>query len=304
MRILVVGGSGLIGAHVTEVLRERGHEVTTAARSPGAGVDHLLDVTDASVDAMRGLLTGHDGVVFATRTDEQRPLPRPILGRFRRDMVEPVVRLFTAARQEGLTRGVLLGSYYTYFDRVRPQWRLAERHTYVRCRVEQAREGRAAAGPDLPVAVIELPFVLGRAGERGPNWAAPFERWARSGAPLLVPAGGTAVVTARNVAGSVAEALEHGGGADLPVADANLSWAEMMTRVASAAGRARPVRRLPAGVLRAAFGAGAAVQTLLRQESGLDLGHLADLMLADLFVEPVSGRPLDAAFRESFSAPG
>ncbi|MEV5448232.1 NAD-dependent epimerase/dehydratase family protein, partial [Streptomyces sp. NPDC052644] len=28
MRILVVGGSGLIGAHVVEVLRGRGHRVT------------------------------------------------------------------------------------------------------------------------------------------------------------------------------------------------------------------------------------------------------------------------------------
>ncbi|WP_244871121.1 NAD-dependent epimerase/dehydratase family protein [Catellatospora sp. IY07-71] len=29
MRILVIGGSGLIGAHVTDVLGERGHTVST-----------------------------------------------------------------------------------------------------------------------------------------------------------------------------------------------------------------------------------------------------------------------------------
>ncbi|GIF73299.1 NAD-dependent epimerase/dehydratase family protein [Asanoa siamensis] len=166
MRILVVGGSGLIGAHVADVLRERGHVVTTTARTARPGVDHLLDLGAATVEDMRKLLEGHGGVVYAARTDEQRPLPKPIYPTFRADLVDPVVRLFTAARQEGLTRGVIMGSYYTYFDRLHPEWRLTERHIYIRCRKEQAAEGRAAAGPDLPVAVIELPFVFGRAGDR------------------------------------------------------------------------------------------------------------------------------------------
>lgn len=192
MNILVVGGSGLIGAHVVTVLRERGHTVSTVARTARPGVDHVLDVGSASIGELRPLLAGHDGVVYATRTDEQQPLPKPIYPVFRRDIVEPVVRLFTAARQEGLTRGVLMGSYYTYHDRLHPQWRLADRHTYIRCRLEQAREGRVAAGPELPVAVLELPFILGRAGDRLPNWAGPLDRWARSRAPLAVPVGGTA----------------------------------------------------------------------------------------------------------------
>ncbi|MEU4240847.1 NAD-dependent epimerase/dehydratase family protein [Actinoplanes sp. NPDC026619] len=300
MRILVMGGSGLIGAHTADVLRARGHEVTTAARSAQAGVDRLLDVTRASVDEMRVVLAGQDGVVLATRTDEQRPLPKPIYPAFRRDMVDPVVRLFSAARLEGLGRGVVMGSYYTYFDRVRPQWRLAERHTYVRCRVEQAREGRAAAGAGLPVAVIELPFVVGRAGDRVPNWAGGLERWARSRAPLVAPAGGTAVVSALGVATVAAEALEGASGADIPVADENLSWAAFLARVAAVVGRPRPVRRLPAGVLRGGLRGGGVLADLFRKESGINPAHFADLLTAELFIEPAAGRSLDAAFRESF----
>ncbi|MFD0591499.1 NAD-dependent epimerase/dehydratase family protein [Catellatospora coxensis] len=144
MRILVVGGTGLIGAHVVEVLGERGHAVTTVARS--GDVDHVLDAGSAQVEDLRPLLAGHDGVVYAARTDEQRPLRKPIHPAFRRDMVDPVVRLFMAARAEGLTRGVVMGSYYTYFDRLHPQWRLTERHTYIRSRVEQAREGGRPPG--------------------------------------------------------------------------------------------------------------------------------------------------------------
>ncbi|MEV4659410.1 NAD(P)H-binding protein [Micromonospora sp. NPDC049301] len=301
MRILVVGGSGLIGAHVVDVLRERGHAATTVARTAHPGVDHLIDVGSGSVDDLRSLLAGHDGVVYATRTDEQRPLRKPIYPTFRRDNVEPVVRLFTAARLEGLTRGVVMGSYYTYFDRLCPQWRLAARHTYIRCRVEQAREGRAAAGPDLPVAVLELPFVFGRAGDRLPNWSGPLERWARSRTPLAVPAGGTAAASARSVAQVAVDALEQARGDDIPVADENLTWNDMLARIAEAVGRRRRVKLLPAGAVKASLRLGGAVQALGRKESGINPAYLADLLLADLFIEPTTGRSLDPALRETFA---
>lgn len=302
MRILVVGGSGLIGAHVVEVLRGRGHAVTTVARTARAGVDHVLDVEAASVDELRPLLDGHDGLVYGTRSDEQRVLRKPIYPVLRGELVDPVVRMFTAARQAGLTRGVILGSYYTYFARVHPQWRLAERHAYIRCRLEQASEGRAAAGPALPIAVLELPFVFGRAGDRLPNWAGPLDRWARSRFPLLVPVGGTAVVAARNVAEVAADALVAADSADIPVADENLTWAGMISRIAEAVGRPRRVTWLPAGVVRGCLGVGGALQALARKESGLNPAHLPDLLLAELFIEPVTGRPFEPALRETFAA--
>ncbi|WP_406080399.1 NAD-dependent epimerase/dehydratase family protein [Micromonospora sp. NBC_00858] len=300
MRILVVGGSGLIGAHVVDVLRERGHAATTVARTAHPGVDHLIDVSSASIDELRTLLAGHDGVVYATRTDEQRPLRKPIYPVFRRDNVEPVVRLFTAARLEGLTRGVVMGSYYTYYDRLHPQWRLAGRHTYIRCRVEQAREGREAAGPDLPVAVLELPFVFGRAGDRLPNWAGPLDRWARSRTPLVAPTGGSAAASARSVAEVAVDALEQRRGADIPVADENLTWNDMIGRIAEAVGRRRRVARLPSVAARAALRLGGALQALSRKESGVNPTYLSDLFLAELFIEPTTGRSLDPALRDTF----
>ncbi|MFC7241283.1 NAD-dependent epimerase/dehydratase family protein [Catellatospora aurea] len=301
MRILVVGGTGLIGAHVVEVLGEHGHAATTVARSARPGVDHVLDIGSAEVEQLRPLLAGHDGVVYAARTDEQRPLRKPIHPAFRRDMVDPVVRLFTAARAEGLTRGVVMGSYYTYFDRLHPQWRLTDRHTYIRCRVEQAREGRAVAGPSLPVAVLELPFVFGRAGDRLPNWAGPLDGWARSRAPLAAPPGGTAATSARHVAEVAVDALERASGEDIPVADENLAWHDMISRIAEAVGRGRRVRRLPAGAVRAAMRLTGVLQSLGGKESGLHPAHFAGLLLARLFVEPVSGRSLDTALRETFA---
>ncbi len=300
VRILVIGGSGLIGAHVADVLSERGHTVSTVARTARPGVDHVLDVETATAEQLRPLLAGLDGVVYAARTDEQRPLRRPIHPAFRRDMVDPLVRLFAAAREEGLTRGVIMGSYYTYFDRLHPQWRLADRHVYIRCRLEQAREAREAAGAGLPVAILELPFVFGRAGDRLPNWAGPLDGWARSRAPLAVPTGGTAATSARNVAEVAVDALERGSGEDIPVADENLTWHDMISRIASAAGRPRPVRRLAGWLVRVSMRLGAVQQTLSGKESGINPAHFGDLLLSPLFVEPVTGRSLDTAIHETF----
>jgi nucleoside-diphosphate-sugar epimerase len=270
------------------------------ARTAGPGVDHPLDAGTATPGELRTRLAGHDGVVFAARTDEPLPLPRPILPLFRRDLVDPVVRMFTAARAEGLTRGVVMGSYYTTFDRRHPEWRLTEHHTYVRCRVEQSAGARTAAGPDLPVAVIELPFVFGRAGDRRPNWAGPLDRWARSRTPMLAPPGGTAAVSARSVAETTADALEQADGTDIPVADENLTWRDMLARIAEAAGHPRRVRRLPAAAARAALRLGGAQQALTRKESGVNPAHAARLFLSELYIEPTTGRPLQPALEETF----
>jgi nucleoside-diphosphate-sugar epimerase len=296
-----VGGSGLIGVHVANALRERGHAVTTVARTARLGVDHILDLTSATTDELRPLLAGHHGVVHAARTDEQRPLRKPIYPASRRDIVEPVVRLFTAARDEGLTCGVIMGSYYTYVDRLHPQWRLPTRHTYIRCRVEQAEQARAAAGPNLPVTVLELPFIVGRADDRLPNWAGPLDRWARSRWPLLAPVGGTAVASARTVADATVDALEQASGANVPVADANLTWHELIARIAAAVGRRRRVTHLPASAVHASLRLAGALQALGRTESGLNVAHLADLLLAELFIEPTTGRSLDPALHETFA---
>ncbi|GLL07770.1 NAD-dependent epimerase/dehydratase family protein [Dactylosporangium matsuzakiense] len=301
MRILVVGGSGLVGANVAAVVRERGHQVTILARTPADGVQHALDTTTATVDELRAVLAGHDGVVAATRADEARPLRKPIRPVLHAEMVEPVERLFAAARAEGLTRGALMGSYYTYFARTRPEWHLPERHEYIRGRVEQAAGARAAAGPGLPVAVLELPFVFGRAGDRLPNWAPALGSWARSRSPLVAPRGGTAAVSARSVGLTTAEALEQADGADLALADENLTWAEMFARIAAAVGHPRTVRRLPASLLRSSLTLGGWSQAAIGKESGLFPGRLAGVLLAELFITPTTGRPLGTAVEETFA---
>ncbi|MEU1364290.1 NAD(P)-dependent oxidoreductase, partial [Micromonospora zamorensis] len=65
--------------------------------------------------------------------------------------------------------------------------------------------------------------------------------------------------------------------------------------------RRRRVTRLPAGAAKAALRLGGALQALGRKESGVNPSYLADLLLAELFIEPTTGRPLDPALRETFT---
>jgi nucleoside-diphosphate-sugar epimerase len=221
---------------------------------------------------------------------------------FHRGNVEAVAKLLGAARKAGATRAVVIGSYYTHFDRLHPEWELAVTHPYIRSRVEQARAGREAAGPNLPVAVLELPFVFGRAGDRLPNWAGGVDKWVRSRSPLLAPSGGSAATTAASVAEAAVRALEEASGGDIPVVDENLTWKDMISRIAIAAGRSRKVHDLPAGVVRGTFTATGLVQALIGAQSGLHPARMGDLMLRELFVKVETPRSIDRAVRETFPA--
>ncbi|XVS68000.1 NAD-dependent epimerase/dehydratase family protein [Actinosynnema sp. CA-299493] len=300
MKVLVVGASGLVGQHVVGRLRARGHDVTSVARTARDGVDHTLDATTATEAVFRALLAGHDGVVFAAGADDREVPRKPAYPVFHRGNVAPVVRLLAAAREEGLSRAVVLGSYYTHFHRLHPEWRLVERHPYIRSRVEQAREGRVAAGPGLPVAVLELPFVFGRAGDRLPNWSGPLDKWVRSRSPLLAPPGGSAATTAAHVADIAVDALERASGEDIPVAAENLTWPDMIGRIATAAGHPRAVRRLPGAVVRVALRLTGLAQRLTGKQSGLDPAHAGSLLLRELFVTPLRPVSVDAAIAETF----
>ncbi|QRP46985.1 NAD(P)-dependent oxidoreductase [Amycolatopsis sp. FDAARGOS 1241] len=302
MKILVVGGSGLLGYHVLAELRLRGHETTTVARTRREGVDRVVDVATAAEDELRELLAGHDGVVFAGGTDDRRIDKGPVGPRLHAGNVAPVVALLKTARAAGCTRAAVLASYYTYFDRVHPEWGLAAKHPYVRSRLEQARVARETAGPDLPVAFIEVPYVFGVAPGRVPEWSRPVVKWVRSSAPLFAPPGGSAATSARGVGIATVDALEDASGADIPVVEENLRWADMLSRMAGAAGKPRAVRTLPAGVVRAAFRVGGRVNGLTGKEPGLTIEHLGGLFLRELFVDPLAPRSVDEAIRETAKA--
>lgn len=312
MRVLVIGGTGLLGQHIVAELRERGHEVGTLARRAVPGSATIAgDVQRMSEGEWSGRLDGFDGVVFAAGADD-RQVPRVPADRyFHEGNVEPLRRLLPAARKAGCRRVVVCGSYFTALHQSHPQWRLAGRHPYIRSRVSQAELALEQTDDQMAVAVLEIPFVFGSAEGRRPLWA-PAVPWLRSRLPLLAPVGGTAVTSAATVGQAAAGALEHAAGGRFPVADANLTWRDLIARLAAAAGRREPfaVHRLPSVVVRTALRGAGQRYRLARREPGLDPAWLPGLLLSELFVDEsvcrtelgVTGGDLERAFHDTITA--
>ncbi|MGX7828868.1 NAD-dependent epimerase/dehydratase family protein [Actinokineospora sp. 24-640] len=304
MRVLVVGASGFIGRHIVAHLREYGHTVTAVARTARPGVDHTVDASAVSAQTWRPLLTGHDGVVFAAGYDDSgKPPRRPSYRRYHQGNVASVVALMGAARAEGVSAAVVLGSYFTHFHRQMPELRLADRHPYVRSREEQAVRARAAAGPDLPVTVLDLPFVFGRVGNHLPIWSPGLIDYARSSAPLFAPKGGTAGVTATHVAEQTLRHLQDPAGTDIALAEANLTWKALLAQIAAATGNPRRVRHLPAPLVWTLLTLASATHRLTGREPGLTASAMPDLLLRDLFITPAVPRDLGDVITDMAATP-
>lgn len=304
MRCLIVGGTGFIGYHAVWELVRRGHEVSVLALPPPptAGGDpcpplfppqirvtlaDLATLPDADVQA---LLAGHDAVVYAAGADDRITPRRPAYDFFYRANVEATARFFALARAAGVRRGVVLGSYFTYFDRTWPHLALARHHPYIRSRVEQANAALAAAGPELAPAILELPYIFGAMPGRLPLWA-PLIRYIASPLPLVYPAGGTNMIAVGHVAEAIAGALERGqAGARYVIGDENLAWADWLGRLTRLVGREKRVITAPAAAVRGAARCVRLYHRLQGREGGLDPVAFVALQTADTFFDPAPSR--------------
>jgi UDP-glucose 4-epimerase len=174
MKVLVTGGTGLVGRYIVETLLDAGYDVSVSGRTPPA--DDLfpkpvafrpatLDPDGISED----LFTGIDAIVHAAFDH----LPGRYRGgegddpaRFRRLNLDGSVKLFEAAKHAGVRRAVFLSSRAVY-DGVPPGTPLTEELTLqptslygdIKLLGEQALA--ALNAPDFTTASLRLTGVYG-----------------------------------------------------------------------------------------------------------------------------------------------
>lgn len=238
MKVLMIGGTGLLGSQAARELISRGHSVHSIALPPvpeGALLPPemtltLKDSNQMTDEELKKLFHGVDGFLFAAGVDERIEGPSPIYEFFRKYNITPLERMLRLAKESGVKHAVVAGSYFSYFAKKWPQLELTKWHPYIRSRIDQETMALSFADDQFDVSILELPYIFGAQKGRKPVWVFLVEMLQGMKGAVLYPRGGTAMVTVRQVGQAFAGALERNrGGNAYPIGWFNLTWKEMLT---------------------------------------------------------------------------
>lgn len=246
MKILVIGGTGMIGAHAALHLREQGNDVTLAARSPIADGSPVADfpvlIGDYTIPSFTpDQLSGFDGIVFAAGQDVRHKGSGVDDAEFwEKTQTGGVPRFAALAKQAGVPRFVQVGSYYHH---LRPD--LVAGNPYIAARQAADEGARALADDSFTVSTLNPPSIIGAVPgasaqryRRMISWAAGNE----PGIPDFAPTGGTNYMSARSLAEAIWGALRGAEtGTAYLVGDQNLRYREFFQMIVDAAGGSRVI---------------------------------------------------------------
>jgi len=305
MKVFMIGGTGLLGSAAAALFLERGHGVRSVALPPlpeGAPIPAAMELTfgdflNMGDGELLARMEGCDCFVFAAGVDDRVDFRPPIYDEYERFNVAPLQRLIPLAKRAGVTRTVVLGSYFAHFAKERPDMRLAERHPYIRSRVAQEELALSLADESMSVAVLELPYIFGTQPGRRPVWTIFTDRLAAMPFGVtMYPRGGTAMLTVRQVAQVIVGAAEKSAGARAyPIGCYNLDWDDFLAVVHAAMGQpGRRIIHIAPWMFRAYGRAAIRKSKAEGTEMGINPVGLADLMCMNTFVDSRWARELGA----------
>lgn len=241
MKVLVVGGTGMIGAHAALYLQGKGHQVTLMARSkpttPALASLAFIQGNYVEDDCSDGRLEGFDWLVFAAGADlRQIPRDGSVTEEdfYERVNVQGIPRFFEAARDAGIKRACYIGTFY---PRVVPE--KAKTSAYVRSRKLADEAVRALSTDGFAVVCLDAPFVMGHVPGMTIDYLQGMVAYAKGqlGLPIFAPEGGTNHITCTGLSEAVLGALEKGEpGRGYLVGDQNLTWKTYLEKWFTAVG--------------------------------------------------------------------
>lgn len=299
MKVFMIGGTGLLGSEAAKCLIEKGHEVETLSLPSlpkGAEFPEEMKIvfgdinkmTDAEIEAQ---LKGVDVFVFAAGVDERVECPAPVEAFYYKYNIAPLERVFSACKRVGVKKAVVLGSYFAYLTKVRPDLQADSKHKYIRSRVLQEMVCENFADEDFAVCVLELPYIFGTQKGRKPVWTILIEQieFMDKFPFTMYPKGGTAMLTCRQVGQVIAGACEkeYKGFNAVPIGMYNMKWDKFLSVVYKARGMdpQRKIVGVPAWMMQ--MGMVKAVKDYKKRgiDSGVNPMQLPHIMNYDLFID-------------------
>ncbi|KOS56332.1 NAD-dependent epimerase/dehydratase family protein [Rhodococcus rhodochrous] len=246
MKILVVGGTGMIGATTATLLQQLGDDVTVAARGPVPSASPVAGLPVSAGDYTVPSFTAEQlsvfaGIVFAAGQDVRHKPRESDDERFWRDTQSAGVPRFAAlAKEAGVRHFVQVGSYYHQLDE-----RFADGNPYVAARKEADEQTRALADDSFVACTLNPPSIIGAVPGPSSERYRRFVSWAAGNEPQIpdfAPPGGTNYMSAESLAHAIAGALRNAEpGAAYLVGDENLRYREFFQRLVDAAGGGRTI---------------------------------------------------------------
>ena len=138
MNIFMIGGTGLLGCEAAIQLIKQGHKVTSVALPPlpqGAPIPEEMDLIFGDInkktdDEILEMLEGNDVFIFAAGVDERVEFPAPVYDYYYKYNIAPLERIFPLCKKAGVKRAVVLGSYFAYLAKMKPEAHFEERNPY------------------------------------------------------------------------------------------------------------------------------------------------------------------------------
>lgn len=300
MKVFMIGGTGLLGCEAATTLIKRGHQVTSVALPPlpeGAPIPEEMEIifgdinkkTDEEIEAM---LKGSDVFIFAAGVDERVEFPAPVMDYYYKFNIAPLERIFPLCKKAGVKRAVVLGSYFAYLNKIRPEMKLTERNPYMKSRMDQEKVCEDACDENFSACVLELPYIFGTQPGRKPVWTVLIEQieFMDKWPVTMYPKGGTAMLTCRQVGQVIAGAAENKAGKTgfeaIPIGMYNMTWPEFLAIVFDARGmHGRKVLTVAPWMMK--LGMGKIVKDYKKRgiDSGMDPMQLPDIMDYNLFID-------------------
>ena len=298
MKVFMIGGTGLLGSEAARIFIERGHQVKSVALPPlpeGAPIPKEMELEFCNIyaktdDEIKAMMQGYDCFVFAAGIDERVEFPAPVYDAYYKYNIQPLERILPLCKEIGMKSAVILGSYFAYLAKERPDMKLTEKHPYIRSRIAQEEVAFSFADENFDVAVLELPYIFGTQPGRKPVWVILIEQIKMMDKlPLtMYPGGGTAMLTVRQVGEVIVGAAEKSKGAKAwPISMYNQTWKEFLKIVYAARGMGenRKILSVAPWMMRMGLGKVKKEYAAKGIESGIDVDGLADIMDINLFID-------------------
>lgn len=300
--VFVLGGTGLLGYYTIGELLKRDYSVSAISRDPKLMSEllpqdveerYLGDINEMTDQQILEMLKGKDVFMYAAGLDERTVPEAPAVRFYYEQNVLPTQRLVKLARTAGVKKFVIYGSYHAHFAEKWTDLDLVKGQAYPRTRLLQEEVAFLEGGGAVDVMSLRLPYIFGTMPFRTPLWKRFVQRvQGEDFVPVL--GGGTAMVTAKQVAEAAIGALENGEhGKTYAISGINMKYKELYEIIADVLGQKDTIIKvIPLEQMKQAFVKVDEQAAAEGKEYGIHVAKTAEMQTRDAYIAPEDTMPI------------